>query len=56
MVDIRGFLPPHMHYTQAKHVDNANAYKIPAPAFRPDGLVSLDRAQGRVIACEQAWR
>jgi hypothetical protein len=38
-----------MRYVQAKYIDNADAHRLPAPAFQPGDLVWLDTRNMRTI-------
>jgi len=49
MADIHEFLRTHMHYAQARHVESADAHRLPAPAFQPGDLVFLDTRNIRTI-------
>jgi transposase InsO family protein len=47
--DIHEFLRLRMQYTQAKYIDNADAHRLPAPAFEPGDMVFLDTRNIRTI-------
>ena len=47
--EIHEFLRDHMSYTQARYVENADAHRLPAPAYQPGDLVWLDTRNMRTI-------
>ena len=47
--EIHEYLRTHMLYVQAKYIDNADAHRLPAPAFQPGDLVWLDTRNMRTV-------